>query len=588
MARLKAKMPSKPKAPSKPTAPSSLTLDLHAPGMTLLHRAGLGGLAATLRAMERARRGGRLRDHQMPEGPDLGGGYPWKVEPLSITLDWGEPAAAGDYLRRLFAFGFGIKDKLIDLPGTYRVELSRAVRAELQAGLLLTFLQHGNVRALNKQPAIDSYDPEGDGTSSVQLQFRACHAFRHQKGWNDLTTKGKLTSKPVRVEGPLLPGAAVRHNAFPTHTKIQEPVERALSLHFAPVGTLSLAASRGTGVLLVPEVTDLVAFARARPGLTPSTPRQCRIASSGDAALQAAVRLRMARHAGRGESHGVGALYAMVLAPTAWASQQKSRIQTLHVPPLRLDPKQSAELRRFDLAMRHLPPRVRSTRVRSKEQRVMRGRKTVGSETRWFWIDSIVRPLVADNLASGRRWYHNFTRLMADRTTHTRLEFERKGLQAMADEPDLHDDPEMTFITSMHRAIFLARGKIYADTMGTAAAAAKVPANQATKNRWNRLMDRTRLKLIGSKTAAQARGAVSELLARTGIVTELQDQEALRRVTRLVFADEWERVRDLALFALASYKRPSKADRVPGDDEGETSLDTDTDTDQSNPPTPEE
>ena len=37
--------------------PTSLTLDLFAPGMTMLHRAGLGGLACSLRAMERQAQG---------------------------------------------------------------------------------------------------------------------------------------------------------------------------------------------------------------------------------------------------------------------------------------------------------------------------------------------------------------------------------------------------------------------------------------------------------------------------------------------------------------------------------------------------
>ena len=37
---------------AKPAAPDQLTMTLFAPGMTALHRAGLGGLACTLKAME--------------------------------------------------------------------------------------------------------------------------------------------------------------------------------------------------------------------------------------------------------------------------------------------------------------------------------------------------------------------------------------------------------------------------------------------------------------------------------------------------------------------------------------------------------
>ena len=38
---------------AKPAAPDHLTMTLFAPGMTAIHRAGLGGLACTLQAMER-------------------------------------------------------------------------------------------------------------------------------------------------------------------------------------------------------------------------------------------------------------------------------------------------------------------------------------------------------------------------------------------------------------------------------------------------------------------------------------------------------------------------------------------------------
>ncbi len=59
---------SKPRRPAKPAGLTSLTLRLNDPGMTPLHRAGLGGLATTLRAMERRHRQGRLAAHELPGG----------------------------------------------------------------------------------------------------------------------------------------------------------------------------------------------------------------------------------------------------------------------------------------------------------------------------------------------------------------------------------------------------------------------------------------------------------------------------------------------------------------------------------------
>ena len=104
-----------------PEAPDHLTMRLFAPGMSLLHRAGLGGLACTLKAMET----------EFPSGSP-----PWEIEPQSVTLRFGKPEKAGRYLKQLFEFAFDIrKDGLIRLPGQYAGEPSAAVLADLQAGL---------------------------------------------------------------------------------------------------------------------------------------------------------------------------------------------------------------------------------------------------------------------------------------------------------------------------------------------------------------------------------------------------------------------------------------------------------------------
>ena len=51
---------------AKPSAPDHLTMTLFAPGMTAMHRAGLGGLACTLKAMERQYEADLLRTNKLP------------------------------------------------------------------------------------------------------------------------------------------------------------------------------------------------------------------------------------------------------------------------------------------------------------------------------------------------------------------------------------------------------------------------------------------------------------------------------------------------------------------------------------------
>src|SRR5437868_7271163 len=118
-------------------APDHLTMSLFAPGMSALHRAGLGGLACTLKAMERQLKGGLLPEDKLP-APFVGEAPPWVVEEHRVSLKVGKPEHAREYLKKLFAFAFGIRaDGLISLPGQYDSEPPAAVLADLQTGITL-------------------------------------------------------------------------------------------------------------------------------------------------------------------------------------------------------------------------------------------------------------------------------------------------------------------------------------------------------------------------------------------------------------------------------------------------------------------
>src|SRR5205085_1861249 len=137
-----------------------------------------------------------------------------------------------------------------------------------------------------------------------------------------------------------------------------------------------------------------------------------------------------------------------------------------------------------------LPPRVRSRTVQKSAGTCRRNRRVERDEA--FWIDSLIRPHIAANLAVGRKWYDRFDRLFSDANTRKKVGYETGGLQAMAMNRTLTDDDEAHFIAAMHRAIFMGRGRIYAETMGEEKAKKKTPANNATKKRWERFMERLR------------------------------------------------------------------------------------------------
>jgi hypothetical protein len=110
----------------------------------------------------------------------------------------------------------------------------------------------------------------------------------------------------------------------------------------------------------------------------------------------------------------------MSFRPTPWASQQKSRVEALYVPPC-----EATRLKQFEVALAELPPRVINPK-QVKEPAKKRGQEK-NSRPESFWGDSVVRPLVADNLARGRPWYQGFVDLM--RSTGEWVAFENNSPQ---------------------------------------------------------------------------------------------------------------------------------------------------------------
>lgn len=534
--------------PRKPEPPDHLTMRLFAPGMSLVHRAGLGGLACTLKAME----------SQINLPAPFSGAPPWDIDEVSVTLRFGNPEKAGDYLKKLFAFAFRIReDGLISLPGQHASEPAAPVLADLQAGLTLTFLQHGKVRQLAKDSTTVNYDPEGEGIPGVVVPYRRCATFKHQGGWEAFVDKhGCLTSGVIKVDGPISPGTVVRHVAYTGDTAAEDPPERMLPLYFALVGCLALPVNRGVAALLVPDVVNLLDFVYDRPAMTPGRATECKIANAADAAFRAQVRVRdnpvRSAHVSTRARGALGGselpgCYAMTFTPTAWASQQKSRVAAIYVPP--------GDDRRLDLferALTHLPPRVARRTVRETTGKGRQKRVTEHREE--FRTDSVVRPLVAENLALGRPWYAGFVNLMIKTNPATgkpyrsQLPFERGGLHAMTADPEVWDDEgEALVVKAVHEAIRRSLGRIKKETDGPG----NKPPSQATKNRWTKFRETLRIALAGAKTSNDARHALCDLFSRAGRIPALVD--GWQAVVPKLADRRWQLTRDLALLALASY-----------------------------------
>ncbi len=171
-----------------------------------------------------------------------------------------------------------------------------------------------------------------------------------------------------------------------------------------------------------------------------------------------------------------------------------------------------------------------------------------------FRADSVVRPLVAENLALGRRWYGGFVKLMTrinpatGKPYRNQVPFERGGLNAMISDRQIWDDEgEALVVRAVHEAIRNSLGRIKEETDGPG----NKPPSQATKNRWTKFQETLRLGLAGAKTANDARHALCDLFSRAGRVPALI--EGWQLVLPKLADRRWQLTRDLALLALASY-----------------------------------
>ena len=492
----------------------SLTCDLFAPGMTPLHRAGLGGLVSTLHWVEKS----CLPDADRPPGQ-------WDIiDDRSVRLTWEE---AKPFFDRLFSLAFQIQEGLIYLPGQYGdLAPPLEVRAALHQGLLSSFYGHSKSRKRSgsNEDRIYEVDDKPVGYSYMPLAW-----YKHQKDGSTLFIRS--LNQPVQMTQMLFPGAIQRHAAHPASSATQGP-SLFLPLLFAPVGTMTLRTGGGGvkhgAALLIPDLSTLSEVEYFLPAVIPRTIRDCQVANGADATLQAELRLRSGKLL---DPEILSAIRCVWFCRTVWNSQTPAPAAAVEV---HIDATADA-LDQFEIAMAVLaPPAPRQTK-----------------NGEYFWPKSYARPFIAENLASGHPWYAGFTRLMTAKDESTKppkpirdaLKFERGGLHTMAQEIQWNHPGEEVIVRAVHEAMRCRYGRI----------AAENAQNQAAmKKRMTREYERQRLAFVGAKTADALRHALADLWSRAGSNGVLR--EAWPQVLPLLSNTKWQLTRDLALLALASYQ----------------------------------
>jgi CRISPR-associated protein Cas8a1/Csx13 len=526
---------------------NELRISLGDPGMTALHRAGLGGLWLTLDAIEREPQHHQLHNELLA----LGGS--WQKDDVSVTFRWEGDGRA--FFQRLIAESFRVTDDgRVWFLGLGHPNDQGDHGLVVQNGMLNTFLQHGPTRnraARALQRAVAShlkltYGPlpasESNATRTVEIDgmelvfsYRAIAGYPHQTAAFDPHT-------PCSVVGWQFPGGTVRHTQFTDATSIREFPGAWLALLYAPVGAIYFEIRRRSrsirhqACLVFPDVTNLGAFALLRKRFASARMAESIVAGTVDAAvrvmaeLQVSDLLRQARFA-----RCVAASFGVV----PWSTQQKTRIDLFEVQPL-------------GPAQLEIARQAKATLGAVLDTRFMEANTTTGPR----WQTSPVLDLVARNLAQTRPWWTDFAHLEQDVDLRTQtVVYERAlrrtsgadqktGLTALVTEQGVFDDMDgaEVIVRACHEAWRRRQG-----ALGEEARERGVRFEDLV----DRERERLRIAFRNSRNAETLRAVLTDFWSRAGPNSILQ--EDWRVVLPYLSEERWQQARDLALLALASY-----------------------------------
>jgi CRISPR-associated protein Cas8a1/Csx13 len=509
-----------------------MLIKLNQPGMTSLHKVGLAGLYMTLRAFED-------RNEKID-------GLDWSLRPSEIELNWYSPDGPKAAFEKLIERSFWLDRRgFIRLTGLERGrEPSIDQQYFLYSALLNSFLQYGKHRTVrNKQ--ILSY--EVDEKLNWIKEFAPIIDFKHQKASDDFIDSSGYFQQNIKVKGWLYPGGSQRHAVY-ANTYLEEPVELALALLFAPVGSIyfniqSRAKGRKARVaLLLPEIKDLETYSEIRQFFASKGGFDLTAGSTSDAALRLQLTIATNRTSNDLANLNNAPLTCRVitLGIVSWNEKQKSRTQARSILSGPLP----------GLANYHLATAI----FKNRWQRVQADRNRKGEVTKpehYFVTTFVAREMIADNLAQGKPWYHNLAAYMSNKEIRNQLLYEQKEMSMMVEKSTYDNERELKFIRICHESWRRRLGKLSERARSE---------NSAFRTLVRKEAEKLRVVISRSKNADTLRETVVDFWARAGFIAELQG-DGLKQLLPLFEEASWRKARDLALLALISYQPQNEEEK---------------------------
>jgi CRISPR-associated protein Cas8a1/Csx13 len=512
--------------------PNPLVYRLSDPGYTIYHRAALGGLAATVRAWQ-----DEDNDHDPPEGITA------KLTRDAVELSWAVDLPAVEVVRRILDASFKLtEDKLIDLPGHQIADDRRGLRLAIHNAVVGTFLQHNKMRPGEKTPRSTTVATADDEDGGDLFTYKAIDTYAHRKAQGTGLLDGKLAkltdgTLTAKIPQSVVPG--VTSGA----TELQASPKDALLLMFLMIGCAVFMLrprtykEKAQSCLVVPDVFDLVAFARALRSIAAVGQSFKRftntylgrvVGGAEEAALQFLIDLRAGDVTLEG---GVSGCIVVAMGKVAWDKNQINRsvIARLKSHYPEMDVFRAA----CDLG----------------------GSRAIKTDKGESYVvpQSHVPELVAANLAAGRHWCAHFRELVEKKRNFDNMLHRSGGLKKMKDS--VKDAEDQAVIRAVQEAWKLKMGALYAraerEKLGK-----EVGGSFVARER-----ERMRNSILREKTADGLAGWFLQFCADA--TREYQSAALARDLSQLrqfIFNPRnFERFQNLCLFALVSYARDEAA-----------------------------
>ena len=482
------------------------------PGLTMYHRAGMAGLALSLKNLQaRGDLPSHIGIHISEQGLEITG-VPCNKEGLLELIGLVYPISAHD------------PEGLIDFP-VFRVssssQWSSYSRSRLQGILLRTWLQHPQSRTARKeqQTRTDQMDDRTEEWTYLPLiNFKAILSSVDK--WDKAQQKGEA----VEIASTLVPGAMIRHNAV-KETALTDSVACYPLLLFTMLGCLHFEGTAFTragefdgkteSFVVIPRSPGLAAYVKKltlyyRFFAEAHLKEAWRATGTSDAALMAAVIIHADEH--QLFDRLAQELTIIRFGKVVW-SQQRTRTGVYHTSRIA-----SAAIQRY---------RIVTECLRLDEAEGVMP----------------IRDLVASNLIADRPWFSGFTGYAGEKVWY-RISRWKKGMSAVINHGEMWDeDQQRQFVTLMHNAIYNRFGKVKAD------AVAKRADIQAA---YNKTYDHLRIAWSKARTRQEFSHHLMNFLADTrpsqqGL--EMNPTDILLGVRNRL---DWRELRDLCLLALAT------------------------------------